>query len=85
MVKTASWASVATALFCIGVWLGVNYEIDRHKSVYLKAMQLCERPAYGTAYVSYRNGGWHCFYRGSQYPYRISFSTLVLEGTYEDQ
>ena len=58
----------------------MKLEREYYEGTYRKAMSMCDRTGYGTAFVSYRDGAWHCFWRSSEYPYRVKFATLVING-----
>lgn len=69
---------MGTAAFAAGIYIGSLTVKESHAALHSKALAVCDRPGYGTAFVSYRFGTWHCFYRHSEYPYRVKYATIVL-------
>ena len=79
MVKAfAIGTIVATAALAAGISIGSATVKSNYEELHSKALYLCDRPGYGTAFVSYRFGTWHCFYRHSEYPYRVKYATIVM-------
>jgi hypothetical protein len=78
VAKALSWAIVGAALLLGTYQIGRQIERVTYEKTYAKALSVCDRPGYGTAFVSYRFDTWHCFYRHSEYPYRVKYATIVL-------
>ena len=80
MAKALAGAVLVAAIAWGGVVYGYNEYKAAHEARMAKALQMCTRPAGGTAFVAYSNGSYHCFFRRSQYPYRVLYSTIVMNG-----
>ena len=78
MAKTISWAALVAAIFISGVNIGYHVQKDRTAEKEAEALAMCQRATHGTAFVSYRFGSYHCFYRLAKWPHRVAYSILVM-------
>ena len=78
MAKAITYAALVAALFISGVNIGYHVQKDRDAEAEAKALAMCERSTTGTAFVSYRFGVYHCFYRYAKWPHRVAHSILVM-------